>query len=317
MTIRGIVDGMVNNDSALLAIVSAGPAESYVEVLARLRAIEAELDPSDGLVWFTRVYGAMTAAVVEYARKQRFEEPVFVERLDCHFANLYFVALAAHLSDPGTGPACWEPLFDARARSGILPVQYAIAGVNAHINRDLPVALTTTFLELDREPSRSSSIYADYQKINAVLESALGDVKTWLLSGTLGDLDHALGQLDDMLQMWSLKRAREAAWVGGEVRWALRASSLLSRHHLDALDRMVGLSGRGLLHPLAHVLSRSSPASLSSPPPSASAPASARGSLPPSSQRAVSHSSAPPASSHSALTTSSPTQRPPGSTQRG
>jgi hypothetical protein len=312
---------MVNNDSALLAIVSAGPAESYAEVLGRLRAIEAELDPNDGLVWFTRVYGAMTAAVVEYARKQRFEEPLFVERLDCHFANLYFVALAAHLSDPGTGPACWEPLFDARARSGILPVQYAIAGVNAHINRDLPVALTTTFLELDREPSRSSSIHADYQKINAVLESALGDVKLWLLSGALADLDDALGQLDDMLQMWSLKRAREAAWVGGEVRWALRASPLLSRHHLDALDRMVGLSGRGLLHPLAH-MARSAPASwsrgaLSSPPSSAPSPASTRGSLPPSSQRAVSHSSAPPASSHSATTTSSPTQRPPGSTQRG
>jgi hypothetical protein len=312
---------MVNNDSALLAIVSAGPAESYAEVLGRLRAIEAELDPSDGLVWFTRVYGAMTAAVVEYARKQRFEEPLFVERLDCHFANLYFVALAAHLSDPGTGPACWEPLFDARARSGILPVQYAISGVNAHINRDLPVALTTTFLELDREPSRSSSIHADYQKINAVLESALGDVKLWLLSGALADLDDALGQLDDMLQMWSLKRAREAAWVGGEVRWALRASPLLSRHHLDALDRMVGLSGRGLLHPLAH-MARSAPASwsrgaLSSPPSSAPLPASTRGSLPPASQRAVSHSSAPPASSHSAPTTSSPTQRPPGSTQRG
>jgi hypothetical protein len=297
---------MANNDSALLAVVSAGPAESYADVLDRLRAIEVELDPGDGLVWFTRVYAAMTAAVVEYSRKQRFEDPRFVERLDCHFANLYFVALAAHLSDPGTGPACWEPLFVARARSGVLPVQYAIAGVNAHINRDLPVALTTTFLELDGEPSRSSSIYADYQKINAVLESALGDVKLWLLSGALTDVDEALGQLDDLLAMWSLKRAREAAWVGSEVRWALRASPLLSRHHLDALDRMVGLSSRGLLHPLVHYAAR--PSSL---------PVSSRSSLPPSSERGRSYASAPPASSHPAPTTSSPTQRPPGSTQRG
>jgi hypothetical protein len=304
---------MVNNDSALLAVVSAGPAESYSDVLGRLRAIEAELDPSDGLVWFTRVYAAMTAAVMEYAKKQRFEDPEFVERLDCHFANLYFVALAAHLSDPGTGPACWEPLFVARARSGILPVQYAVAGVNAHINRDLPVALTTTFLELAREPSRSSNLYSDYQKINAVLESALGDVKLWLLSGELAELDDALGQLDDVLQMWSLKRAREAAWVGGEVRWALRGSSLLSRHHLDALDRMVGLSSRGLLHPLAYPLPHSS-----SPPLSRSSLAPA----PPSSDRAstypgLSHSVRPPAPAHSASTTSSPTQRPPGSSRRG
>jgi len=303
---------LANTDSALLAIVSAGPAESYADVLGRLRAIEAELDPSDGLIWFTRVYAAMTAAVVEYARKQRFEDPEFVERLDCHFANLYFVALAAHLSDPGTSPACWEPVFVARARSGILPVQYAVAGVNAHINRDLPVALTTTFLELDREPDRQSPLYADYQKINTVLESALGDVKLWLLSGSLAELDEALGQLDDMLQLWSLKRAREAAWVAGEVRWALRSSPLLSRHHLDALDRMVGLTSRGLLHPFALPLMRSS-----LPPHSLSGPISTRSSLPPSSDRALSHSSAPPASSHSTATTSAPTQRPPGSTRHG
>lgn len=243
---------MIRNDSTLLQLVSTGPVENYGDVLGRLQALEAELAPDDGLRWFNRLYTAMTANVIESARRHRFEDPVFVERLDCHFANLYFVALAAHLSDPGTGPDAWEPLFGARGRSDVLPVQLAVAGVNAHINRDLPVALVTTFLELDREPLRGTAAHGDYLHINTIIEETLRDAKSWLLTGTLSDVDVALGQLDDMLQLWSVKRAREAAWIAAEVRWALRASPVIARHHLEALDRMVGLAGRGLLLPLPH-----------------------------------------------------------------
>src|SRR5687767_6105255 len=140
---------MGKSDSALLAIVSTGPVESVADVSRRLRAIEAELDAHDGLSWFNRLYASMTLSLSENGRKHRFDETLFVERLGCHFADLYFVALTAHLGDPGSGPSAWEPLFQSRTREGILPVQYALAGVNAHINRDLPVALVNTFLELE------------------------------------------------------------------------------------------------------------------------------------------------------------------------
>ena len=244
---------MKDSDSALLALASAGPVETFEGIIERLRALDAELAPSDGLVWFNRLYLAMTSSVVEQARKNRFEDPTFVERLDCHLANLYFVAMAAHLSDPGTGPACWEPLFRARTRRGVLPVQYALVGANAHLNRDLPVALVTTFLELDREPVRDSVCYSDYQRLGAAHEAALGDVQSWLLGPELSAVDLALEQLEDALEVWSARRAREAAWIAAEVRWALRASPVVSRHHLEALDRMLGMANRSLLHPLPHI----------------------------------------------------------------
>jgi hypothetical protein len=252
---------MRGSDSALLALASAGPVANYDEVSRRLRAIEAELEASDGLIWFTRLYAAMTDAIIESARKQRWADPQFVERLDCHAAGLYFVALAEHSSDPGSGPAAWEPLFHTRTRDGILPVQYALAGVNAHINRDLPVALVTTFLELERAPERDEAAHADYQRINAILETVINDAEKWLLRGTLHELDAAPGRVDDVLEMWSLKRARDSAWVASEVRWALRVSPLISRHHLEALDRMVGLVGRGLLRPLRSSASPGRPSS--------------------------------------------------------
>jgi hypothetical protein len=218
-------------------------------VITKLRAIDALLVPEDGLVWFNRLYGAMTAAVIEADRKHMFEDPRFVERLDCSFADLYFDALAAELSDPGTAAGAWGPLFGARYRAGILPVQYAIAGVNAHINRDLPVALVETFLALGSEPDRGLASFTDYQTINQILESAQAEAKTWLLRGALAAVDVWLGRADDVLQMWSLKRAREAAWVAAEVRWALRGYPGLAHHHLEALDKMVGFAGRGLLRP--------------------------------------------------------------------
>ena len=240
---------MSNNDSTLLSIVSTGSSRSYSEVITKLRAVDAVLEPEDGLVWFNRLYGAMTLAVIEADRKHTFEDPRFVERLDCSFADLYFAALAAELSDPGTAAGAWGPLFRARYRAGILPVQFATAGVNAHINRDLPVALVDTFLAIGSEPDRSLPSYADYQTINQILESAQAEAKTWLLRGALAAADRWLGPVDDVLQMWSLKRAREGAWVAAEVRWALRAHPGLAHHHLEALDKMVGFAGRGLLRP--------------------------------------------------------------------
>jgi hypothetical protein len=240
---------MTRSDSALLAIASTGPVESYVDASARLCAIEAELDTHDGLIWFNRLYASMTLAVIENARKHRFDEPLFVERLGCHLADLYFVALTAHLSDPGSGPSAWGPLFHSRTREGTLPVQYALAGVNAHINRDMPVALVSTFLELDRAPDRNGPVHTDYLSLNSIMEGALNDAKPWLLRGVLDELDATLSQADEVLEMWSSRRARDAAWISSEVRWALRVSPLLSRHHLEALDRMVGLVGRGLLRP--------------------------------------------------------------------
>jgi len=49
--------------------------------------------------------------------------------------------------------------------------------------------------------------------------------------------------------MWDVGRARDAAWVNAEALWALRGDAAASANYLVALDRMVGLTCRGLLAP--------------------------------------------------------------------
>jgi hypothetical protein len=233
--------------SNLLEAVSGPASESYAHVLAKLAAIEGALDPRDGLRWFTRLYSAMTSAVAERASQGAFEDPVFLELLDCTFADLYFGAIAARLREPRSEPRAWTPLFDARADTCISALQFALAGVNAHINRDLPVALVRSYERSGGEPARGEARHADYLLVNQVLAAVHAEAKAYLFTGSLVHVDALLGQTDDLLEIWSLERARDAAWVAGEVQWQLRISPFLARHHLDAHDRLVGCTGRAML----------------------------------------------------------------------
>jgi hypothetical protein len=233
------------NDSTLLAIAASGPVRTHAEIGARLRALEAELDAQDGLVWFNRWY----AALVDAARRHRFADSHFIERLECHAADRYFAALSAHLTDPGSGPSSWEPLVRARSLPGLLPVQHAIAGLNAHVNLDLPVALVSTFAELELSPSREAPAHSDYLRLGSLVDRVLCDAKAWLSAGAHHAAVPRESQLETLLSIWSSERACEGAWATAEVRWALRVSPLIAHHHLEALDRMVGLAGRSLLCP--------------------------------------------------------------------
>jgi Family of unknown function (DUF5995) len=47
----------------------------------------------------------------------------------------------------------WKPLFEARFATGIAPVQFALAGMNAHINRDLSIVVCEACAARGTEPS--------------------------------------------------------------------------------------------------------------------------------------------------------------------
>ena len=220
------------------------------DVIRRMKAIVRELQPADGISAFTRLYLAVTEAVAGAAGEREFENERFLHALDVSFANLYFDALDALRSGNGAAVRAWAPLVEARRRRGILPLQFALAGMNAHINRDLPVALVQTWAELDRQPRRASPERRDFRRVNALLAETEARVKPALVTGHLATVDTTFGRLDDVLAMWKVEQAREAAWVNGETLWALRGSPQLQRSFLRTLDRTVGFAGRGLLRPL-------------------------------------------------------------------
>jgi hypothetical protein len=222
------------------------------EVIARMEAIASPLPRGDGVACFTRLYLAVTQGVEARLAGTAFQDPHFLERLDVAFANLFFDAVDAFATAPQTTPRAWLPLFQARSQRGIAPLQFALAGMNAHINRDLPVALVSTCRELAIGLEEASPQHRDFETVNGLLASTEAKVKQQFLSGWLRRLDrlvHRFDRIDDVVAMWDVGRARDAAWTNGEALWAIRDDAGLSQSYLDTLDRMVGFAGRGLLVP--------------------------------------------------------------------
>lgn len=214
-----------------------------------MTAIDSALPDDDGVKWFNRLYLRVTIAVRSAAADATFRDRAFLELLDVIFANLYFDAAAAGLAEADAAPPAWRPLFRARQQRGLAPLQFALAGMNAHINRDLPSGIVECFERSGGAPDEEGPRYEDFERVNGLLETVEEEVKTEFLTGAFATLDIAAGQLDDTLAMWNVRAAREAAWTNARVLWTLRDRPLLRDRFFDRLDRLTGFAGRGLLVP--------------------------------------------------------------------
>src|SRR6185295_7578724 len=137
---------------SLTQILVRAPANSIEDAIAIMNAIDESLPDDDGVKWFNRLYLRVTVSVGAAVGSAKFNDPAFLTKLDVVFANLYFSALAAALTDVGSAPSAWRPLFEARSTPGIARIQFALAGMNAHINRDLPDGIVQSFVALGGDP---------------------------------------------------------------------------------------------------------------------------------------------------------------------
>jgi hypothetical protein len=221
-------------------------------VVDRMEALIAPLEGNDGVAAFTRLYLAVTRGVQTQLAGKRFADAAFLGDLDASFAALFFSAADASSS---TRPRAWAPLFDGRAKRGVLPLQFAIAGMNAHINRDLPVAIAATCTQHRVEPKDASPQHTDYEHVNGILDRVEHTIKAEYVPAwerRLAALVHR--RVDDILAMWDIRRARDAAWVNGAALWRLRDTPMLQRQYLETLDRSVGLATRAFLIPTQSAL---------------------------------------------------------------
>jgi uncharacterized protein DUF5995 len=222
------------------------------DVVARLRAVESSAKASDGVVCFARMYREVTESVDQDVRSAVFTDVPFMVALDVEFAGLFFSALDSGTRAPESVPSSWAPLFSARDRRGIAPLQFAFAGMNAHINGDLPVALVSTCEARGVELRRGSPEHADFERVNHLLARVEARLKASYLTGWIATLDrilHRVDRLDDIIAMWNVRTAREAAWANAETLWAIRGDADLRADFVKTLERTVGLASRGLLVP--------------------------------------------------------------------
>lgn len=232
-------------------LVEGRRAASIQEVVDIMTALDRTLPDADGLKWFNRLYLQVTLAVGDAVTTTTYLDPVFLATLDVVFANLYFDAVAAGDVDPARAPSAWRPLFECRRRRGIRPLQFALAGMNAHINRDLPDAIVASYRATEGAPAEGSPRYHDFDRVNDLLEAVEAQIKVEFSTGLVMVVDAACGDIDDAIAMWKVRAARAAAWTNAEVLWALRPTPTLQAAFFSRLDSLTGFAGRGLLVPTA------------------------------------------------------------------
>jgi hypothetical protein len=231
-------------DQELYDLASTAAPTTIERVIDVMQQIDGCIPNSDGLKWFNRLYLSVTQQV-DLQPASSWENPSWLISLDVVFAGFYFRALAGFLSGDSSVPSSWIAMFEARYRVGVDRIQFALAGMNAHINHDLALALLAVDAQTSVIPNPASPEHIDYQAVNVLLNSVMPSALQMLASDTLGVLAEDTGKIGRLLAFWDVCQARDLAWdfanhlrdLSGPIRQAA----------LDAQDQITGVLGRAIL----------------------------------------------------------------------
>ena len=213
-------------------------------VISRMRALDTTLPGRDGVAVFNRVYLTVTQTVDRHIDGGRFADARAAITLDVRFAERYLTAVE-RAEDERRPPACWRPLFQMRRHPGVRPLQFALAGINAHIGHDLALAVVDACRSLGCEPAELED---EFDRVGDLLVSLEERIREELMPGP--DLLQIADPLTHLLGSWSLERARDATWSTARALWALRGLPDVAGEFTERLDAAVGFAGRMLLTPL-------------------------------------------------------------------
>lgn len=233
--------------------LAAAEPSTVPAVIDRLAAIQTYVEANtkggarDGVACFNFLYHQITCRVLEWINTDKFADGHFLTTLDLVFANRYLSALRADAADPKTAPSAWEALLESRENDQIAPIQFAVAGVNAHVNFDLPCTVVATCEQLGTEPN-SGTQRADYDKVNDIFALEMQSLRQHFENRFERFLDERiLSHIENVLGNFSVVAARDVAWAQAEVLFDRRRHGDDEQGFVDSLDRTVGMAGRLLL----------------------------------------------------------------------
>lgn len=235
----------VSSPSGESTTSSPGPVTAVIE---RMRKIRDGLDPGDGVACFNRMYLQVTELVGQNLVEGFFEDSAFIERLDVIFAELYFRNVEAVESSQRADPS-WQPLFNARSNHVVWPIQFAFAGMNAHINHDLPLAVVATCKEFGKDPD-VPPVHADYRRVNELLAKVESEVRQSFEAKLVHLATKDAEALKHIVGSWSITAARDLAWNNTEMLWAQHNMPFLYNKSVASLAQTAGATGRMLVTPV-------------------------------------------------------------------
>lgn len=222
----------------------ATPATTIDDVINQLTAIvEWSKQTNSRIGYFAALYRKVTIQVKKGIEDDFFDDGPRMERLDVIFANRYIHA--CYQRQTGQTPTqSWVRAFDETEHWWPIVLQHLLMGMNAHINLDLGIAAAETV-----PPEELPSLKGDFDKINSVLASLVGDVQKELAEiwPLLGLFNRYLGSVEKSIINFSMEKARDAAWSFAET---LSPQSAEQRQQqIVNKDRMIALFSNVISHP--------------------------------------------------------------------
>jgi hypothetical protein len=233
-------------DPAILAAVQLRP-QNIADVIGIMQTIDATCADEDGLKWFNWLYMTVTQAIENKVASGGFNDSAWLSELDVIFASLYFDALAGELSD-GACPESWKAMFSVRNQVKIARIQFALAGMNAHNNHDLPVAIVSTCRATNTAPEHGTPQYNDYTSVNPTLDGLIDEAKQRLNVRLPGDPLPAVSHLEDLIATWDVSVFREKAWDTAQCLWGESDTEINLR--IGIIDAIVATLSAALLVPV-------------------------------------------------------------------
>ena len=233
-----------------LAEIVDKPVATIAEVAERLGEVyeyartTSTAGDDDGIACFSGLYRTITRTI----DNTPYEDRAFLERLDLEFARRYFVALKAYAVDRTSAPGPWKLLFDARSHPRIERVQFAAAGVNAHINYDLADALLGTFPDFPPNDARRR----DYDTVDKAFKKHMDGLREYYdapFGESIWDKT-ALDRLANLIGSMLVRGTRANAWNDAMRVWEARDKEKARRRMLAELDVEAGFLGRAVLLPI-------------------------------------------------------------------
>ena len=237
----------------------ADAPETIADVVDQLTRVQSALDRLPNLFAenpvadFNTLYTTITRQILLRHEAGGFEDAAFLNRLDIEFATRYFDALRLWGANSPATPYAWSVLFRRYNDDDLRSLPCAAAGVNAHINYDLPFALVATWERLGYAASNSPQ-HRDYLRINEIFFRAIPGLRRRFLSAWQRRIDRINGNFDDWYQNFLVEFTRDRAWSRAQRIWPLRKDPGVLEEERSAMDHHTAALGQFLLSPFCSLL---------------------------------------------------------------
>jgi Family of unknown function (DUF5995) len=184
-----------------------------------IREMTSRLDPladsCDHNAVFSLTYLLVTQAYRQTIDTPFFDDTNFVNYEDTLFAHYYFAAYDAWAAgDIADVPPAWRIAFDAAHDRTVSASGDLLLGINAHVQRDLPLVLYSIGLVAPDGSSRKP----DHDRVNIILNSVMDEILSEIarrFDPTIDDTNLPTS-LDDTALFQIIAAWREKAWRNAE-----------------------------------------------------------------------------------------------------